>query len=210
MHRDSRPRAARGALGEGGRPQLSSACLWSKMSESSSPIRLDLSSLRGAPQDVLHLLPCEVEHNGSAPVDRYFTPAIRQGSQEKSVSFRGRSLKGQEVMVPQGYVGLVLKEDQRPCTEEEERTVRLKSTFGTLTVWNLERAPSADDGLLLALNWPGIAEAVSTDVLLSCPLPPPQNSEGGWWRVLGPGLAATATTKGWGARSPPIPQRLAY
>uniref|UniRef100_A0A8C4Y9H4 Uncharacterized protein n=1 Tax=Gopherus evgoodei TaxID=1825980 RepID=A0A8C4Y9H4_9SAUR len=164
MHRDSRPRAARGALGEGGRPQLSSACLWSKMSESSSPIRLDLSSLRGAPQDVLHLLPCEVEHNGSAPVDRYFTPAIRQGSQEKSVSFRGRSLKGQEVMVPQGYVGLVLKEDQRPCTEEEERTVRLKSTFGTLTVWNLERAPSADDGLLLALNWPGIAEAIHAPV----------------------------------------------
>ncbi|XP_030426350.1 ribonuclease H2 subunit C [Gopherus evgoodei] len=151
-------------------PQLSSACLWSKMSESSSPIRLDLSSLRGAPQDVLHLLPCEVEHNGSAPVDRYFTPAIRQGSQaEKSVSFRGRSLKGQEVMVPQGYVGLVLKEDQRPCTEEEppvlqERTVRLKSTFGTLTVWNLERAPSADDGLLLALNWPGIAEAIHAPV----------------------------------------------
>ncbi|KAH1167240.1 hypothetical protein KIL84_002723 [Mauremys mutica] len=63
------------------RPQLSSACLWSKMSERSSPIRLDLSSLRGAPQDVLHLLPCEVEHNGSAPVDRYFTPAIRQGLQ---------------------------------------------------------------------------------------------------------------------------------
>ncbi|EMP39225.1 Ribonuclease H2 subunit C [Chelonia mydas] len=96
------------------------------MSESSSPVRLDLSSLREAPQDVLHLLPCEVEHNGSAPVDRYFTPAIRQGSQEKSVSFRGRSLKGQEVMVPQGYVGLVLKEDQRPCTEEEIHAPVLK------------------------------------------------------------------------------------
>ncbi|XP_038264259.1 ribonuclease H2 subunit C isoform X2 [Dermochelys coriacea] len=161
----SSSRAARGTLGEGGRPPLSSACLWSKMSESSSPVRLDLSSLRGAPQDVLHLLPCEVEHNGSAPVDRYFTPAIRQGLQEKSVSFRGRSLKGQEVMVPQGYVGLVLKEDQRPCTEEEERTVRLKSTFGALTVWNLERAPSADDGLLLALSWPGIAEAIHAPVL---------------------------------------------
>ncbi|XP_042705690.1 ribonuclease H2 subunit C [Chrysemys picta bellii] len=160
----SRSPAVRGTLGEGSRPQLSSACLWSKMSESSSPIRLDLSSLREAPQDVLHLLPCEVEHNGSAPVARYFTPAIRQGSQEKSVSFRGRSLKGQEVIVPQGYVGLVLKEDQRPCTEEEERTVRLKSTFGTLTVWNLERAPSADDGLLLALSWPGIAEAIHAPV----------------------------------------------
>ncbi|XP_043408422.1 ribonuclease H2 subunit C isoform X2 [Chelonia mydas] len=174
MHRDRRAARCDGipvgvipfsGCARDARPQLSSACLWSKMSESSSPVRLDLSSLREAPQDVLHLLPCEVEHNGSAPVDRYFTPAIRQGSQEKSVSFRGRSLKGQEVMVPQGYVGLVLKEDQRPCTEEEERTVRLKSTFGALTVWNLERAPSADDGLLLALSWPGIAEAIHAPVL---------------------------------------------
>uniref|UniRef100_A0A8C8RA49 Uncharacterized protein n=1 Tax=Pelusios castaneus TaxID=367368 RepID=A0A8C8RA49_9SAUR len=130
------------------------------MSESSGPIRLILAPARATPHDVLHLLPCEVEHNGSASVARYFTPAIRQGPQEKSVSFRGRSLKGQEVKVPQGYVGLVLKEDQRPCSEEEERMVRLKSTFAALTVWNLEQAPSADDGLLLALSWPGIAEAI--------------------------------------------------
>ncbi|XP_006129747.1 ribonuclease H2 subunit C [Pelodiscus sinensis] len=134
------------------------------MSESSGPIRLDLSSLRAAPRDVLHLLPCAVEHSGRAPVDRYFTPAIRQRSQEKSVSFRGRSLKGQDVPVPQGYVGLVLKEDQRPCTEEE-RTVRLESTFSALTVWNLEQPPSADDGLFLALSWPGIAEAIHAPVL---------------------------------------------
>lgn len=63
-----------------------------------------------------------------------------------------------------------LPDSQPPVLQE--RTVRLKSTFGALTVWNLERAPSADDGLLLALSWPGIAEAVSTGVLLSCLFPP--------------------------------------
>ncbi|XP_074862037.1 ribonuclease H2 subunit C [Carettochelys insculpta] len=135
------------------------------MGESGRPIRLELSALRAAPREVLHLLPCEVEHNGSASVARYFTPAIRQGPQDQSVSFRGRSLKGQEVAVPQGYVGLVLKDDQRPCTEEEERTVRLKSTFAALTVWNLEQAPTADDGLFLALSWPAIAEAIHAPVL---------------------------------------------
>lgn len=30
---------------------------------------------------------------------------------EASVSFRGRSLKGKEVLVPEGYMGLVLEED---------------------------------------------------------------------------------------------------
>lgn len=78
----------------------------------------------------------------------------------------------------------------------QERTVRLKSTFAALTVWNLERAPSADDGLHLALSWPGIAEAVSTGVLLSQLVLSPRMARA----MLGPDLAAAATTRGWGSR----------
>lgn len=38
---------------------------------------------------------------------------------EKTVSFRGRGLKGQEVTHPQGYTGLVLKEVQKPSSDQE-------------------------------------------------------------------------------------------
>uniref|UniRef100_A0A8D0G7P8 Uncharacterized protein n=1 Tax=Sphenodon punctatus TaxID=8508 RepID=A0A8D0G7P8_SPHPU len=130
-------------------------------------VRLDLGSLRGASRAPVHLLPCVVEHDGSAAVDRYFTPAIRPqgGRSEKAVSFRGRSLQGQEVPVPQGYVGLVLKEDAQPCLEEEEeRTVRVKSVFTELTAWNLEQAPSGDDGILMAMSWPKISEGLHAPV----------------------------------------------
>lgn len=38
---------------------------------------------------------------------------------EKMVSFRGRGLKGQELSCPQGYTGLVLKEINKPGSDQE-------------------------------------------------------------------------------------------
>ena len=83
----------------------------------------------------LHYLPCQVEcdcegdtskdpssERGRRPadVDCYFEPVIREGSgtirmgressQVLSATFRGRPLKGVEISVPQGYRGVVLRE----------------------------------------------------------------------------------------------------
>lgn len=41
---------------------------------------------------------------------------------EKTVSFRGRGLKGQELSCPQGYTGLVLKEFNKPGSDQEVNT----------------------------------------------------------------------------------------
>lgn len=38
---------------------------------------------------------------------------------EKTVSFRGRGLKGQELRCPQGYTGLVLKEINKTGSDQE-------------------------------------------------------------------------------------------
>ncbi|XP_069500920.1 ribonuclease H2 subunit C isoform X2 [Ambystoma mexicanum] len=138
------------------------------MSESGSPphsvIKVDISSLREASLDPVHLLPCEIEHDGSANVDNYFSPAIRKHPTEKVVSFRGRCLRGQEVTVPDGYIGLVLKEDHKPCSEEDDRCVRVKSTFTAFTSWNLETPPSSDDCAVMSIMWPAIAEAIHAPV----------------------------------------------
>ncbi|XP_033030381.1 ribonuclease H2 subunit C isoform X2 [Lacerta agilis] len=131
--------------------------------EERGPARLALPSLPGAPRERLHLLPCAVRHDGAAAVRRYFAPAIRRPGEpdEASVSFRGRSLKGKEVLVPEGYVGLVLEEDDAAM---QERQVRVKSTFESLTVWNLERAPNSSDEILMSLHWPKIAEGIHAPV----------------------------------------------
>lgn len=38
---------------------------------------------------------------------------------EKTVSFRGRGLKGQEISCPQGYTGIVLKEADKPGSDQD-------------------------------------------------------------------------------------------
>lgn len=39
--------------------------------------------------------------------------------------------------------------------------MQVKSTFDSLTVWNLEQAPNSSDEILMALSWPKIAQGVS-------------------------------------------------
>ncbi|XP_015681954.1 ribonuclease H2 subunit C-like [Protobothrops mucrosquamatus] len=132
-----------------------------------SAARLALASLPGAPREPLHLLPCSIQHDGPAAVARYFAPAVRRDPEapdgEASVSFRGRSLKGKESCLPKGYVGLVLEEANLGLTLKE-REVSVKSTFDSLTVWNLEQAPTNSDEIFMALAWPKIAQGLHAPV----------------------------------------------
>ncbi|CAI9620026.1 unnamed protein product, partial [Staurois parvus] len=121
--------------------------------------RLELHTLSSATQEPLHLLPCVIQRQGAARVTEYFTPAMREASGGKEVSFRGRMLRGQEVAVPEGYMGIVLKEDNKPFSEEEDRSLTVRTTFQSFTQWNLETPPSADDVLVMSLAWPKIAAA---------------------------------------------------
>ncbi|XP_078392539.1 ribonuclease H2 subunit C [Cetorhinus maximus] len=135
------------------------------MTDTGSPvIELDLSSVKDPPRDGLHLLPAEVRSDGDANVRQYFTAAVRESDGEMQVSFRGRALRGRDLPVPLGYVGLVLKEDHEPCLEEEDRRVRVKSAFSSVTYWNLETPPTADDSVVMAMSWTQLAEAIHAPV----------------------------------------------
>ncbi|XP_063173030.1 ribonuclease H2 subunit C [Candoia aspera] len=135
--------------------------------EHRSAARLALASLPGAPRAPLHLLPCSVRHDGAAAVARYFAPAVRRtpgaADGEASVSFRGRSLKGKQSRLPKGHVGLVLEEATLVLTPKE-REVSVKSTFDSLMIWNLERAPTNSDEIIMALAWPEIAQGIHAPV----------------------------------------------
>lgn len=39
--------------------------------------------------------------------------------------------------------------------------MKLSSVFDTLTYWNLETPPTSDDTIVMAMDWPELAEAVS-------------------------------------------------
>lgn len=99
------------------------------------------------------------------------------------MSFRGRALRGQELCCPQGYAGMVLKETNKPGSDQEvnfcpsydhmmlhdtcsviliqDRTVMVTSVFDKMTYWNLETPPNSDDRVVMAMDWTELAEAVS-------------------------------------------------
>ncbi|XP_051821548.1 ribonuclease H2 subunit C [Antechinus flavipes] len=126
-------------------------------------IRLQPSSVRAATPTALHLLPCEIQHDGPAAVSRFFSPAIRPGPSGPTVSFRGRSLQGEEVTLPAGHVGLVLREEDK-AEGSEDRTVRAIGTFGHFTLWGLETPPGPDARMHGALSWPSLAAAIHAPV----------------------------------------------
>nr|XP_008122924.2 PREDICTED: ribonuclease H2 subunit C [Anolis carolinensis] len=144
------PIGAEGARGGGARAGRGSG------SGMAAAARLALSPSAEPPRAAVHSLPCRVLHDGDAAVCKYFSPAIRAHGHESSVSFRGRSLKGTSVSVPEGYVGLVLEKEAAPLLPSEEQELRVKSAFGSLTVWNLEQAPKGHgrdpDGAALATD----------------------------------------------------------
>lgn len=47
------------------------------------------------------------------------------------------------------------------CMNLQDRTVRISSVFNKLTYWNLETPPTSDDTVVMAMDWPEVAEAVS-------------------------------------------------
>ncbi|KAM5225426.1 ribonuclease H2 subunit C isoform 2-T6 [Hipposideros larvatus] len=117
-------------------------------------------SLRDADPVTLHLLPCEVPVNRSAPVERFFTPAIRQGPDGLEVSFRGRSLRGEEVEVPLDLVGYVMVMEEKG----EDHSIGASASFSRFTVWGLETIPGPDAKVRAALTWPSLAEAIHAPV----------------------------------------------
>ncbi|XP_029021066.1 ribonuclease H2 subunit C [Betta splendens] len=130
------------------------------MSCNTSVTHVRVSSVSQAQGVPVHLMPCEIEHNGPAEVSQYFTATTKDHKHEKTVSFRGRGLKGQEIRCPEGYTGLVLKEISKPGSDQEDRTVKVSSVFDKLTYWNLETPPNSDDTVVLAMDWPKMAEAI--------------------------------------------------
>ncbi|XP_077718565.1 ribonuclease H2 subunit C isoform X2 [Canis aureus] len=152
-------------------------------------VHLRPGTLRDAARATLHLLPCEVLVNRPAPVDRFFTPAIRQDPDGLEVSFRGRKLRGEEVVVPPGLVGYVMAmEEQGEVSmekdfsegderEEQERAeprealerdfdqfIGAIASFSRFTLWGLETIPGPDAKVRGALTWPSLAAAIHAQV----------------------------------------------
>ncbi|CAL1536913.1 unnamed protein product [Lymnaea stagnalis] len=124
---------------------------------------LDIKSLVNSKTETCHFLPCEIDFDGGAKVSSFFIKTVSQEfSHEKHISatFRGRPLKGEEVELPTGYTGLVVKEHHKRSTEDEDRNLAAIHRFDKFTHWNLDKTPTPDDSIHRALQWVDISAAL--------------------------------------------------
>lgn len=98
----------------------------------------------------------EVSPFNPNPFGRY----IRGHVLELSASFRGYPLKGKRLEFPEGYRGVVLHERIKIDNDKEDRRLYVTHNFNTMTLWNWDKKPSANDAFQRAMDWIDIAEAV--------------------------------------------------
>ncbi|KAL8944328.1 MAG: hypothetical protein Q9216_000513 [Gyalolechia sp. 2 TL-2023] len=135
-----------------------------------------------------HLLPCRIHHDGPVNAsEHYWSPQTPQDGIPEAY-FRGRRLKGREVKIPEGYRGVVVKEEAKERSdslnnrgrsrqwkedgqevedeaeeEEEVKVLEEVGEFGEILVWGHESVADGDDTFVRGLEeWMGFAKAMHT------------------------------------------------
>ena len=78
-----------------------------------------------------------------------------------TASFRGRKLRGAEIPLPPGYVGLVLQTDGRSPT----LSYRASRRFDKVTYWNHDVVPSRADDIQAQFDWIAMASVLHEEPL---------------------------------------------
>ncbi|XP_078001232.1 ribonuclease H2 subunit C-like [Glandiceps talaboti] len=109
-------------------------------------------------------IPCKIEHDGEAKISEYFHTSTREQDQGMTSSLHGRGLNGKTIDLPEGYTGIILREDKKPFLEDEDRHFKVTHRFQQFTYWNWDKVPSVNDTLSKAMAWPAIASAIHSSV----------------------------------------------
>ena len=91
----------------------------------------------GKINSVVHLLPCDIEFNGSAPVNSYFQTNSKDG--EAVAHFRGRLLVEKRIALPEGVTGVHCVQDTRKSVNEVNWEVA--GTFKEFHLWQHDVVP---------------------------------------------------------------------
>ncbi|RXG52187.1 hypothetical protein Avbf_12510 [Armadillidium vulgare] len=115
----------------------------------------------------IHLLPCFIDYNGEAAVEKYFHKYIsvtkNSNSQiEYTGSFRGYPLKGGLASSPEGF-SFALMKDMNGSGDIESRTLKECERFDKFTCWNVSDTPTPRDPLFKALKWVDVAKIIHED-----------------------------------------------
>jgi hypothetical protein len=106
---------------------------------------------------VIHLLPCNIEFDGTAPVNSYFQ--ISEGKRDQMLAhFRGRELVGRKLKLPDGVIGLNAVQDTRK--QSDNINWEITGNFDEINVWQHDVAMDLTQ-INESLEWFELADSVS-------------------------------------------------
>lgn len=103
----------------------------------------------------LHLLPCQIQHDGPAPVSDFFRCEDCQNKQR--AHFRGRELVGQKISLPTNVKGCICK--------KKSSSYDIVDRFHSINVWQHDIAPSYSQ-LQVYIDYLEVANAVSSVIIV--------------------------------------------
>ncbi|KAJ8959366.1 hypothetical protein NQ318_022052 [Aromia moschata] len=111
-------------------------------------------------------VPFKIHADCDAKVTKYFDDYVKTNNDGiLEGSFRGYPLRGKQINIPEGYVGLVLHESIKPPREKDERKFYVVNHFSEITFWNWNKTPSDNDSIMQALQWIDVADALHSPIL---------------------------------------------
>ncbi|CAH0698186.1 unnamed protein product [Spodoptera exigua] len=114
-------------------------------------------------EQTTHYIPCKIDSDGPANVEKYFVPYIVDKDGELTASFRGHSLDGKKMTLPEGYRAVTVTETKRPLAEDAERKFLVTGGFKEFTYWNWDQKPTKNDRMERAFDWIDISDAIHGD-----------------------------------------------
>lgn len=114
----------------------------------------------------LNLMPCTVEaDNAKAKIGTYLIVKKKGRSKKdmmKQSSFRGIEIRGKDFSVPEGYTGVLAKEQGIPKSDKKGWVPT--HTFDSFGYWNRENDPGDEDPVVRWLAFPTISKALLTTI----------------------------------------------
>ncbi|KAB5592553.1 hypothetical protein CTheo_4020 [Ceratobasidium theobromae] len=120
---------------------------------------------------VPQLFPFHIDYDGPAPVNTYFSETKDENG-NKTAAFRGRSLYGMDLTLPDGYTGAVLSTDQNASATDKSSSkdeggangtrLEVVSTFSGIGLWRADVPvdPNADEYARALDEWTRMVKLV--------------------------------------------------
>ncbi|CAK8697947.1 unnamed protein product [Clavelina lepadiformis] len=119
-------------------------------------INLNIHDKNLTSNSILHHLPCKIQANEEANVKSYFKPkkSLEGEKQCLSATFRGRPLDGKDIALPEGYVGVIVMEKNKPFSEEKLRSFDAVGCFKNFTQWYLDSQYTSENSIdMVCQTW---------------------------------------------------------